>query len=427
MGIVSEALIEGLNIPGLTDEDKEKLRVKYARWDRLLDRGMVFDLTIKAWRAVCYIDDKAMAYMGIPLDEEEERKSYRSAVKMGQISLLPADVLKQQNRLESSARAALDRVSRPLFGHFVPEPLIPPLRERLKEIQADYYTFAKEEVVAKLDQHKEAMRANYRVIFGRAYDRLCAAGATPDVGRDEFISNATYYVWRNMPSEQDIEEAYSFDYDMEFVPFQDQVAELEARRAKLEEEAAQSDERARLITQQTQAVIEEELRVKAQSRAAGVLQSIDEAEQAMIKVITEAIQDLLTSLTANGVLLGRSSTQLANMLSQVKSFRDAGMLVDDDLDESIDSLDKMVGMFMGLKTEERKIKVPSLQDSLRGLQSSIRRVGEGLPQMRTVRREAAPVEEAAVEGERQVRQAMPIEEEAYDFGERKTRALPTLE
>ena len=133
MGYVAQSAEELLDIPGLTEEDRERLRVRYERWDKLLDRGCLVRLHITAWRATATIDEQALELMGIPFREEEERKSYKAAVRMGQLNLLPSELRNQQNRLEQRARTMLDTASRDLIvGHFVPETQVVDLLDRLQ-------------------------------------------------------------------------------------------------------------------------------------------------------------------------------------------------------------------------------------------------------------------------------------------------------
>lgn len=430
MGYVKDSAEDLLDVPGLSDEDREKLRVRYERWDKLLDRGCIIKLHITAWRGACTIDEQALEMMGIPFREEEERKSYKAVVRMGQLALIPSDLRNQQNRIEQQARTLLDDASRGLIvGHFVPEMQVGDLLDRLKEKREQFMEFAREEIVAKLPDHKRAMRREYEIIFGAAYDRLLMQGLSMEATREEFIEKAIAYVYRNFPTDAAIEEKFSFVYEIDVVPFRDQLAEQEAKRAKLLEEAAESEEAAQAITLETQERLEAELRDKARPRAQAILESLDEAEEAMLSTIAAAAREVSDALAKNGKLPGKSSMQLNNMVDQLRMFREAGMLSNPDLDQSIDNISRITSMYAELTTKQRKEQVPELEASLRAIRKTAETLKDEMPSIRRVRSAVVEEEdEPAAPMERQVRTeaaAEVAEEEAP--AARAVRTIPSLD
>ena len=418
MGVVENSVDLGLDIPGLSEEDRGRLKIKYERWDKLIERGAIIELHITGWPATTSIDDNAMEMIGIPLKEQAEREAYKAVVRMGQISLIPAKLRKEQNRLDQQARIAVSTASRKLIvGNFVPEPQILPLLDDLAEKRENYLKFAREEIVGRLEQHVQDMREHHRVIFGSAYDRLAAQGTYLELSRDEFIDNASNYLYRNLPSAEEIADKYTFKYDIHIVPFRDRLAERELNYKRIMEKAAQSEERVEELTRETQKRLDAEMKEQAKPRALALLKSIDEAEQAMLSVVSSSASEILNALEKNGSLPGSNASQLKNMLDQIKMFRQSGMLdQDDNLDTSIAKLDDIVKLYKEYNSKERKEQAPELAQTLRSIRASSDRIIEELPQVRIIRRDISEVEDVDI-GElesRQIRQDIGFEEVAAE-------------
>lgn len=387
MGLVQNELELGLDVPGLSEEDRARLRVKYERWDKLIEKGVIVEIHITGWTATTSIDEGILEMLGIPLKNDSERRAYKTAVRMGQLALIPPDLRKEQARLDQAARGSVNNASSALIvGNFVPEPNILPLMDDLSDKRKEYLQFAQEQIVDKLEEHVSTMREHHRVIFGSAYDRLVAQGAYMEISRDEFVSNASDYLYRKMPTKEEILDKYTFEYDIHIVPFRDKMAERELNYQRIMEQAAQSEERVTEITQETQKRIESEMQAQARPRALALLRSIDEAEASMLATISDASKTILDALEKNGSLPGTNASQLQTMLEKIKMFKQSGMLIEDsNMDQATSQLEEIVAAYKEYNSKERKEQAPELAQTLRSIKVASNRMIEDMPQVRVTR------------------------------------------
>src|SRR5262245_6950506 len=93
-------------------EDASRILVREGEWRQYLQDGLTVKLTVGRWRAKAQL---TLADLGIFAENDEQAKVYERILDPGTRYLLPREVMKQAETLESKARYALEKRSFPTF------------------------------------------------------------------------------------------------------------------------------------------------------------------------------------------------------------------------------------------------------------------------------------------------------------------------
>lgn len=297
--------------------------------------------------------------------------------RLGRRSLLPKEYQDKLNLVETSARQCIAKHSfKSHWGSFVPLTLYPAWKEANAEVEAEFWR-VRDEIVEHyeeiIDQVVEESRplaedAWRRVTLGTAlntqHDALSrevveeiVAQLQAAEGKEHFVSNYLAAIRAAMPKQWDIKDGFSYEVERGVIPlpsllardmehadriYQERAlqdaktrAELEAieaqRRAEMHRLTLQQQqereelsrrlyaeqERQRLQLEMEQDVLRDARRQKerlVQEFYTGIVQQIN----ALIAETTEQIQ---TSLEKHeGILHGRASVQLTNLIKRLEKF-----------------------------------------------------------------------------------------------------------
>lgn len=355
------------SVANLTDQEKLLVAQRMERWDKALERGILVSLHIRQWRAVFALDVWSLARLGL-VHPPEDRDLYKNALSFGRLHLLPKPTTNAIDRIESAARRTLEAHSHPLiFGHFVPEPTIVTLLDKLGGIQDAFFSFVDNEIIAQLDDLRRQMETTYRRIFANAYASLKRQGMAEDTDERQFVEESLNYVRSNYLSPEEVRDKYSFVRELRLVPFRDQLAEQEARAARLAQEAAQSQAALDDLTARTQERIDQELRTQAAQEMDRVLESIALAEEAMIEQMSVACEEVSEAITRNERIPSKSSVRLDNLIASMRDLRSAGLFVNQSLEESLDTLAGRLDIYRAASSRDKKVILPTLTAQIKRL------------------------------------------------------------
>ena len=334
------------------------------KWVRLMKEGVLVQLHIGRWRGKTRL---TWSDLGIDLDEEED-ESLQSIIDLGHKKLLPAELLKELDGIDSAARKWLAKKAfRTHWGYFVPVSIYADWKARHEEYRADYFA-ARDRLLQNYGQIIGEVINGYRLHANRAYNRLMAV--SPEALAhfkdqkcfvDAFIESVRRNIWQPM----EIESSFRFDVELNYIPLPSLMAQDTAEKERIELAAAAERERVEMKLQDER----DAARAKEDIRRAEVEAARDAAEwkrqlmmemhqdvinqaragleeQALGFVRDVAVQlrslaykaslDILAAIQRGGTLPPRSVVQFRNLAKQVKELNIYG---DSDLEAMINRLD----------------------------------------------------------------------------------------
>ena len=248
--------------------EEDRIQVVLPKWFDLMKEGVLVSLHIGRWRAKSKL---SFADLGLP--ELEGEKASADLLSLGTKFLLPVELVKKADAIESRARKTLKKKAfQTYWGAFVGVSGFAEIMEELEAIRSDYLVL-RDEIVDNYDGVRDRLALEYHVLAEDAYRRLAllspeAASSFegPDVFVETFLENSALLI----PSAKEIGESFRFSIDLSYIPL---PSLLEADRAEAEraQAALETDLEAERVRRRRIIAFEEAEALKAEvSRRAAV-------------------------------------------------------------------------------------------------------------------------------------------------------------
>ncbi len=295
----------------------------------LLRQGVIAEVRVGRWRGTASLDERDL---GIQISSEAKKTLH----SLGERILMPAEMLRAADAIESRARRLVDPksnralVATPL-GVFIPVTAFPDIQQEFRDCRADYFNL-RDHWVRRLPDIREEMLAAYTAAAREAWERLQREDAFFTRGyADEqdyvrqFLNRTLYAI----PSASKISSSFYMELRLFMVPLptdlDDNAAEqlLEMQRAALELSQIEREEwQNRSATQERQRVLDEMTR-EAMRQQNELLQTLARdfegtVVRQMNQVAYEAATDLLAAIERNGRPNSRNIVTLKNMVETLK-------------------------------------------------------------------------------------------------------------
>ena len=341
-------------------EAPEAITATNPRWLQLMREGVLVRLHIGRWRARTSLRWRDL---GLKPGRGEEERVLHELLELGHKFLLPREVVRELDSIDSSARKWLERCAfRTYWGFFVPVTAYAEWKGKNEEFRQRYLA-VRNRLAANYEDTVSQVLAKYQVAARAAYRRLRALhpDAVQEVGESEFAARFVEEISRHIPCRQAFYDSFYFEAELEYIPLPSLLAQeqaeveriraqaqveqeqletarrLERERAWAEEEKIRAEVDAarsaaewkeRLMREMHREVVEQARRKKEQ-----VVDSFLRDVVAQLRTLVyEAVTDVLAALQKNGRLHSRSVVQLRNLIEQVERLNFAG---DADLDAMI--------------------------------------------------------------------------------------------
>jgi len=313
------------------------IKTSNPRWLALMREGVVVKLHVRRWRAKHRLsaDD-----LGLPRASDD---LIGDLLELGDKRLLPVDLARKLEAIESAGRKALERSGYTTFwGTFVPATNFNDWQAENDAHKARYFA-ARDEIAERYDEIVAELTAAYRGA-ARAAFRRARALAEEEITREMLIDEA-FFVDRFLrriraliPSAEEIQRSFDWEEEYTYIPLPSLLAEDAAEKERIERE----QQRARLEAEMERdelwkeiAIKDEADRQRRQMLAAMNDQVVAEARRKKQELIDtflrdlvvqlrttiyEATTDVLNTMQRNaGKLHPRSVVQLRNLIEQIGS------------------------------------------------------------------------------------------------------------
>jgi len=324
-----EELARILNVDGI--------KTSNPRWLSLMREGVVVKLHVRRWRAKHRLsaDD-----LGLPRASDD---LIGDLLELGDKRLLPVDLARKLEAIESAGRKALERSGYTTFwGTFVPATNFTDWQAENDAHKARYFA-ARDEIAERYDEIVAELTAAYRGA-ARAAFRRARALAGEEITREVLIDEALFVdrflrrIRALIPTVDEIERSFGWEEEYTYIPLPSLLAEDAAEKERIEREQA----RARLEAEMERdelwkeiAIKDEADRQRRQMLAAMNDQVVAEARRKKQELIDTFLRDLVVQLRTTiyeattdvlktmqknaGKLHPRSVVQLRNLIEQIGS------------------------------------------------------------------------------------------------------------
>lgn len=290
----------------------------------LLRQGVIAEVRVGRWRGTATLDERDL---GIQISADA-RKTLHS---LGERILMPAEMLRAADAIESRARRLVDPksnralVATPL-GVFIPVTAFPDIQQEFRDCRADYFNL-RDHWVRRLPEIRDEMLGAYTAAAREAWERLrredaflTRTAATEQEYVQQFLERTLYTI----PSATKIASSFYMDMRLFMVPLPADLTDgLEAQRVAAELNRLEREEfQNRAAAQDRQRVLDEMTRMAMRQQNA-LLQELAASFEATVvrqmnQVAYEAATDLLAAIERNGRPNSRNIVTLKNMIQTLK-------------------------------------------------------------------------------------------------------------
>jgi hypothetical protein len=317
--------------------DRSTVRVIRINWAEHLRDMVRVDLLIGRWRA-----ERGLTFedVGIFFDSDETRDAYASQVKLGTLYLLPKAWRRTPNSLEDKARNILNKYStETTLGvsktRLVAVGSFQQWHTETIECRAMYRAFAdklQDEWDSVMSQTSLQLFLIGRDAFDRldAYDRQARAAGREvpkairdalGTGRDEFATAFAQRMMRKIPSREEVRESFIFDWDLGYLPLQEDFANdsAAAERVRAESEILEGEARAR----NTAALeMQREVLRRGEAMRERLMDTVERDVRAELhRTAYNVVADVLQAIKKNENVPGASVKQLRNIIEKIEQFK----------------------------------------------------------------------------------------------------------
>ena len=337
----------------LDPEEHQAVGEHYENWDRALEAGKIFEVHAKRWDPRSQLN---FTLMGLADEEVHDQ-----ALSKAYIWLLPRTICQGTDRIIDRARRAVKKRAHTIFcGHFILEELVPQVMEEIEKQIVAFNHYVEHEIITPLPTLRAQMEQSYQIIFSKSYELLTAQGAV-EVDRHTFVNEAIDYVRRASRTEEEIRESHHLSYTIQHVPFQDEIAEHRLRAARYEKEALALETEVAAERQAILDRIEEKLEVQAAERFNTMMETLDQAENAILAEMVTSCERVAASLKAHDTMPGSSAKCLKNLVETIRCQQRQGLFTDGNLIRMIDEVEQQMALYKGSSSSEKKVRLGPLQ------------------------------------------------------------------
>jgi hypothetical protein len=378
----------------LNEEDKVQVISKWrTRWDMVLKESVIVKIEVCKWHPYARLTTDRMESLGVKIESQEAKDAFKSVMRTGAIDLIPREVQLKIQRPEARSRNLLkEKAIEVMWGQLL-------TASAYAEWKAEHETCKREfwegvnymvENLRSGDRLLDLMRDEYRPIFYDAWVRLSRKNDVEVPPMELFVTEAIEDLVSSVPAEEEILRRYSFQTSFYDAPMSDEIAETEARaaeiRAKTVLDSAQALSSKENMDRKRLEIIEDmrrEVAEQSEARRREVEQSLARAEDTFYSGISDAINNIRSSIEDKGQMSGRISMQLQNTISKVRSLN---VFDDATLNKQMDGLAEAMSYRSQAKGQESKeAALLHLQESLDSASVYLSSQIESLPVMRGVR------------------------------------------
>lgn len=336
-------------------EDPNDIQNIQADWLCFMQDGVVVNLHIRRWRASVQLE---LNDLGLIRGDAEEQKAIDELMKLGQKFLLPAEILKKLNSIDSGARQLVKKYSYEThWGSFMPAASYLIWKDANKKFVDQYYAVRDEINNCWIDIRNEII-SGYAIAARRAFRRLTKLN--PDIHdqvwkEDIFVDEFVNRIISSIPNKDEVYDSFGFEIDLSFIPLPSLLAEdlKQAELSKLEVEK-----------EQQQAALEYRMKMdvfnNARDQKNELVNSFMSNIMGQLRSTTyNAVLDVLSSIKKNGELHPRSVSQLKNLVDNI---RNLNFYADVEVDQMITQVKSILN-----STSPNKRELGNIQEKLRDI------------------------------------------------------------
>lgn len=392
----------------------QEIRMEDPKWLSLMQEGVIVRLHVCRWRMTTrlVLDD-----LGLSNGEGEAVKD--ELIQLGEKLLMPAEIVRKLNSLEAQGRMCLARHGFSTYwGVLVPASAYEVWKKENEDLAAQYMG-VKQTVVDDLERLRAELAESYEDAARTAYRRAKKLDPA-SMKRAQVYQEAAYVrkfvkrVLALIPDVNTINTSFSWQAEITYVPLPSLLAQEQAQAENIRADAVQKRAEAGAWAAMNADVLAQARAEKAE-RIDGFLADVAKQLRSMV---FDVCADVLASIKKNdGKLLGRSSTQLKNLCTQVERLNFYG---DKDIEDSLNTVKGMLNA--GSDVRDAGEIAGALADIATITRSSLLSLGEA-PRMPKL---VGVAEVPTFEDVRRARRSLKldaVEIEPVETGERKEREL----
>ncbi len=401
-------------------ESFNDIQTKNPRWLSLMQEGVLVSLHIGRWRGKTKLDWGDLGVDIAPTVVDEMQNIF----DLGHKKLLPAELLKELDRIESGARKWLQKKAyKTYWGYFVPVTAYVEWKEKNEELQSRYFAL-RDRIVREYDEIVTRLLDDYRLAAAEAYRRLSvlspmyvATFESEGAFVDAFIHSVETRIW----SPEDIRASFYFNVELSYVPLPSLMAaenaeaeriELASWEAHREADAREEKRQAEIAAARSEIEWKEKL-MRDMNR--DVINQAQKQKEELVDdflkdvvvqlrgLIYSATTDVLAAMKKQDSLPPRSVAQLRGLVDQVKALNFYG-------DEDAEAMINKVAFALGDRATDRD--VPAIEGNLRDIGTLMRATLIGLGESPRGARMLGIADEPTSEMVRMARRGLGLDGEA---------------
>jgi hypothetical protein len=329
--------------------------IERADWATLMRQGVVVRLHLRRWRAKTQI---TLADLGLPQPKNgDEEHIYNDLMSLGAKRLLPPDIIRELDSIDSGSRKCLGQNSyHTYWGDFVPLGKW----EEWKVLNGEFvtrYLDVRDDIHKRWNAIMRDLIDAYAIAARVAYKRLIKLNSRALVidgkrlNEDQFVDAFMERIKSAIPTRDEVYASFAYETELSFIPLPSLLASDAAEKERIENarEVERVKERTVLMQhEQEQDLLRQskwdreaalrrmtdevlaEARTKQNELVNGFLTDI--SAQSM-SAIYDGLQNVLQSMQKNnGVLVGRAAEQVRGVID---SWRAMNLMGDQAIEQQI--------------------------------------------------------------------------------------------
>lgn len=331
------------DIERIEAETGQNVNLLDADWIKHMRAGVIARLHIRRWRGKTRLDSQDLGM------DAEHVQSLAKLMHLGEKMLMPKEIVRRLDNLDSKARTRLGNASyQTYWGQFVPVTAYQGLKDDLAGLEAEYFGL-RDEMIANYDLWLAQMRSEYRQVAQMAYRRLAQVSPATVRFQDEegFVVTFVTNILARIPSREEIYTSFGFDLELLYIPLPSLLAEDVARaqgiqiqtdldidrmqaKRKLEREQEWAEEerlRAGVLAARSAAQVQAEMMERMnrdivdaarQQKEQLVNGFMADIRSQLTGLIFETCRDVLEKLKGKDDLHARTVVQVKNLIVQIE-------------------------------------------------------------------------------------------------------------